>query len=68
MVLTTRKIKINYFSGTLVVLDYGGRDEKMSEVLLSNLDFISPNEVSDYIEMIIFYLIKDRAFKTSRFG
>lgn len=32
---------------TLVVLDYGGRDEKISEELLENLDFVSPNEVSE---------------------
>jgi hypothetical protein len=30
---------------TLVVLDYGGRDEVINEELIKNLDFMSPNEV-----------------------
>jgi len=41
-----KKIETKFVLGTLVVLDYGGRDEKIVEELLANLDFISPNEVS----------------------
>ena len=32
-------------NNTLVVLDYGGRDEPMDNVLLENIDFLSPNQV-----------------------
>ena len=32
-------------AGTLVILDVGGRDEPLSEELLSLIDIISPNEV-----------------------
>ena len=31
--------------GKLVVLDCGGRDEKLKDEFVNNLDFISPNEV-----------------------
>ena len=37
------------YEGTLVVLDYGGRDEQISEDLLGYLDFVSPNEVKNII-------------------
>jgi len=33
----------------LVVLDVGGRDEPFTDELLSNIDYISPNEVLLFI-------------------
>ena len=31
--------------GKLVILDAGGRDEPLSDTLLANIDYFSPNEV-----------------------
>lgn len=41
----------NFFQGKLVVLDVGGRDDPFTDELLSNIDYISPNETE--LERII---------------
>jgi sugar/nucleoside kinase (ribokinase family) len=38
-------------NNTLVILDVGGRDDPFTDELLSNIDIISPNEVT--IEVLI---------------
>ena len=42
-------------SGTLVILDVGGRDEPLSDELLRYVDILSPNEVSFDEKIFIFY-------------
>lgn len=48
-------------NNTLVVLDYGGRDEPMDNVLLENIDFLSPNQVKIKNNIfILYYIIKKK--------